>query len=318
MTILTREGYDAAVYDVAVVGSGPAGYTAAMYAAREGLHTLLFQGFEMGGQLMLSNEIDDYPGAELGILGPELAERFEAQAVRFGAEMRSDNVGRVDLSSRPFRLWPEAEDDPVLARSAIVATGARSKWLGLESERRLVGRGVSGCATCDGFFFNGKRVAVVGGGDRAMEEVLFLAEFASGVTVIHRRDTFRASAARLHRAQEEPKIAFLTNTVIEDVLGGHAVEGVRVRDNETGRESDIDLDGVFVAIGSEPSTELIKGQLDTDEAGYIVRHKDTMSSVPGVFAAGEVSDGQYRQVATAVGDGCQAAFDAKRWLEEVG
>jgi thioredoxin reductase (NADPH) len=313
MMVSNQEDCD--VYDVAVIGSGPAGYTAAMYSSRFGLRTLLMQGFEMGGQLMLSSEVEDYPGAESGILGPDLMDRFEAQAARFGADMRPYNVERVDFSQRPFRLWQEGEDEPVLACSVIVATGARSRWLGLENEFRLMGRGVSNCATCDGFFFKDKRAAVVGGGDKAMEDALFLTTYASEVFVVHRHDTFRASWAMLQRVRENPKITFVTDTVVEDVLGEEAVEGLWLRNVNTEKRQDFAVEGVFVSIGSDPVTYLFRDQLQTDQGGYIVRREGTMTSVPGVFSAGEVSDSQYRQVATAVGDGARAAIDAQRWLE---
>nr|MBA3789735.1 FAD-dependent oxidoreductase [Rubrobacter sp.] len=217
-------------YDVVIVGSGPAGYTAALYAARANLKTLVFQGFELGGQLMLTSDVENYPGYRDGVMGPDMMDDFEAQAARFGAEMRSENVERVDLSEWPFRLWSEDEEEPVLANSVIIATGAKAKWLGLEGEQRLMGKGVSGCATCDAFFYKGKKVAVVGGGDTAMEEASVLAKFADEVVLIHRREEFRASKIMLERARNNPKITFLTGTVIEDILGENTVEGVRVKD----------------------------------------------------------------------------------------
>ncbi len=306
------------VYDVAVIGSGPAGYTAALYAARANLDVVVFQGFEMGGQLMLTSDVENYPGFEDGIMGPDMMDKFEAQAARFGAEMRPDNVERVDFSERPFRLWVEDEDEPTLARAVIVATGAKAKWLGLESEQRLMGRGVSGCATCDGFFFKDKRVAVVGGGDTAMEEANFLAKYASEVVLIHRRDQFRASKIMLERARKNPKISFLTDTVVEEVLGADSVEGARIRNVKTGEEQTLEVEGFFTAIGHEPATKLFSGQVEMDDGGYILQNKHTMTSVPGVFAAGDVSDKRYRQAVTAAGDGCMAAIDAERWLEEQG
>jgi thioredoxin reductase (NADPH) len=306
------------IYDVAVIGSGPAGYTAALYAARANLETVVFQGFESGGQLMLTSDVENYPGYRDGVMGPDMMDDFEAQAARFGAEMRPDNVERVDFSGRPFKLWAEGEEEPVLARGVIVATGAKAKWLGLPGESRLQGRGVSGCATCDGFFFRDKKVAVVGGGDTAMEEALFLTKFASEVLIIHRREGFRASKIMLERAQKNEKITFLTDTVVEDVLGEVTVEGIRVRNVKTGETREIPVDGFFAAIGHQPATEVFKDQLEMDEAGYIPQHEHTMTNVPGVFAAGDVSDTRYRQAVTAAGDGCRAAIDVERWLEAQG
>ena len=305
-------------YDVAIIGSGPAGYTAALYASRANLDVVEFQGFETGGQLMLTSDVENYPGFEEGVMGPDMMDKFEAQAERFGTEMRPDNVERVDFSERPFKLWVEGEEEPALANSVVIATGAKAKWLGLESEQRLMGRGVSGCATCDGFFFKDKRVAVVGGGDTAMEEATFLAKYASEVVIIHRRDTFRASKIMLDRARKNPKITFLTDTVVEEILGENSVEGIRIKSVASGEEETLALDGFFAAIGHEPATKLFKGQIEMDEGGYILQYEHTMTSVPGVFAAGDVSDTRYRQAVTAAGDGCMAAIDAERWLEEQG
>ncbi len=305
-------------YDVVIIGSGPSGYTAALYASRANLKTLLFKGFESGGQLMLTTDVENYPGYRDGVMGPDMMEDFEAQAARFGAEMRPDEIERVDFSERPFKLWPEGEDDPVLAKSVIISTGAKAKWLGLEGEKRLMGRGVSGCATCDGFFFTDRKVAVIGGGDTAMEEALFLTRFASEVNIIHRRDEFRASKIMLDRARNNEKTNFITNTTVEDILGEDAVTGARLKDTDTGEEWDIELDGFFTAIGHEPATRLFAGQVEMDEGGYILQKEHTMTSVPGVFAAGDVSDTRYRQAVTAAGDGCMAAIDAERWLEDQG
>ena len=305
-------------YDVVIVGSGPAGYTAALYAARANLKTLVFQGFELGGQLMLTSDVENYPGYRDGVMGPDMMDDFEAQAARFGAEMRSENVERVDLSERPFRLWSEEEDEPVFANSVIIATGAKAKWLGLEGEQRLMGKGVSGCATCDAFFYKGKKVAVVGGGDTAMEEASVLAKFADEVVLIHRREEFRASKIMLERARNNPKITFLTGTVIEDILGENTVEGVRVKDVHTGEEQTLEVDGFFAAIGHVPATSVFDGQVEMDDGGYVFQNEHTMTSVPGVFAAGDVSDTRYRQAVTAASDGCMAAIDAERWLEEQG
>jgi thioredoxin reductase (NADPH) len=305
-------------YDVVIVGSGPAGYTAALYAARANLDVLVFQGFEVGGQLMLTSDVENYPGYRDGVMGPDMMDDFEAQAVRFGAKMLHENVERVDFSERPFKLWAEGEEEPTLAKSVVIATGAKARWLGLAGERRLMGRGVSGCATCDGFFFKDKRVAVVGGGDTAMEEALFLTKFAAEVLLIHRRDEFRASKIMLERARKNPKITFLTDTVIQDVLGEDSVEGIRTKNLKTEEEDDIEVEGFFAAIGHAPATGLFKDQVEMDEGGYILQKEHTMTSVPGVFAAGDVSDKRYRQAVTAAGDGSRAAIDAERWLEEQG
>ena len=305
-------------YDVVVVGSGPAGYTAALYAARANLDVLVFQGFEVGGQLMLTSDVENYPGYRDGVIGPDMMDDFEAQAARFGAKMRADNVERVDFSERPFKLWVEGEEEPTLARTVVIATGAQARWLGLPGESRLMGRGVSGCATCDGFFFKDKRVAVVGGGDTAMEEALFLTKYAAEVFLIHRRDEFRASKIMLSRAQKNPKITFITATVVEDVLGEDSVEGIKTRNLKTGANGELEVEGFFAAIGHEPATGIFKGQVEMDEGGYILQKENTMTSVPGVFAAGDVSDKRYRQAVTAAGDGCRAAIDAERWLEAQG
>ncbi len=305
-------------YDLVIIGSGPAGYTAALYAARANMKTLVFQGFESGGQLMLTSDVENYPGYKDGVMGPEMMDDFEAQAARFGAEMRPDNVERVDFSERPFKLWAEDEEEPVLARTVVIATGAKAKWLGLESERQLLGKGVSGCATCDAFFFRGKRVAVVGGGDTAMEEAGVLAKFADEVLLIHRRDEFRASKIMLERARKNPKITFITDTTVEEILGESSVEGLRIKNTKTGEERTVEVSGFFAAIGHAPATALFEGQLEIDEGGYVLQKEHTMTSVPGVFAAGDVSDKRYRQAVTAAADGCRAAIDAERWLEEQG
>jgi thioredoxin reductase (NADPH) len=301
-----------------IMGSGPAGYTAALYAARASMKVLVFQGFESGGQLMLTSDVENYPGYRDGVMGPEMMDDFEAQAARFGAEMRPDNVERVDFSERPFKVWAEDEDEPTLARAVVIATGAKAKWLGLESEQQLMGKGVSGCATCDAFFYRGKKVAVVGGGDTAMEEAGVLAKFADEVVLIHRRDEFRASKIMLQRALNNPKITFMTDTVVEEILGEDSVEGVRVKNTMTGKEQTIEVSGFFAAIGHAPATSLFEEQVEMDEGGYILQKENTMTSVPGVFAAGDVSDTRYRQAVTAAGDGCRAAIDSERWLEEQG
>jgi thioredoxin reductase (NADPH) len=305
-------------YDVVIIGSGPAGYTSALYSARANLSTAVFQGFESGGQLMLTSDVENFPGYKEGIEGAEMMEDLEAQAARFGAEMLPDNVERVDFSERPFKLWPEGEDEPVLANAVVIATGAKAKWLGLDKEQQLMGKGVSGCATCDGFFFREKKVAVVGGGDTAMEEALFLTKFASEVFLIHRRDEFRASKIMVERARSNPKMTFLLDSAIDDILGETSVEGVRIKNVKTGEESEIAVEGFFTAIGHEPATKIFAGQVEMDDAGYVLQKEYTMTSVPGVFAAGDVSDIRYRQAITAAGDGCRSAIDAERWLEEQG
>ena len=309
---MDRKGRE--TYDVVIVGSGPAGYAAALYATREGLRTLVFGGFESGGQLMLSWKVENYPGFEDGIAGADLMDKFEMQAVYSGAEIKARNVERVDFSELPFKLWEEGEEEPVLARTVVIATGAKARWLGLESEERLMGRGVSGCATCDGFFFKDKKVAVVGGGDTAMEEALFLTKYASEVIVIHRREEFRASRVMLDRSYANPKITFLTDTVVEEILGEHSVNALRIHNARTDESSLLHTDGVFIAVGHAPASDLFEGKVKMDGAGYVLQKERTMTSVSGVFAAGEVADKSYRQIATAVGDGCRAALDTKRWL----
>jgi len=304
------------VYDIAIVGSGPAGYTAAIYAARANLRTLVLQGDEVGGQLMITSEVENYPGFDSGILGPEMMEKLEAQAKRFGAEMVARNVVRVDFSGQPFHLWTDKKE--YQAQAVIIATGASAKWLGLPNEQRLQGRGVSGCATCDGFFFRGKEIAVVGGGDTAMEEALFLTKYASHVHLLHRRETFRASKIMQQRVRNHEKITVHTQVGVEDVLGEKSVEGLLLRNLKTGQTETLQVQGFFVAIGHQPNTDLFKGILDMDEHGYLRHHHHTMSSVAGVFIAGDVADHRYRQAVTAAGDGCRAAIDAERWLEAQG
>jgi thioredoxin reductase (NADPH) len=317
MTEYTDAPAGPATYDVVIIGSGPAGYTAAVYAARANLSTLVVQGEQAGGQLMITSEVENYPGFPEGILGPDLMDKFEAQARRFGADMAMRDVTRVDLSGRPFRIWTDEDtaEPQYLARAIIVATGASAKWLGLPNEQRLQGRGVSGCATCDGPFFRGRELAVVGGGDTAMEEALFLTKYASHVHLVHRRDTFRASKIMQQRVREHPKITIHFNTVVEDVLGDKAVEGIVVRDVVSGATQTLPVQGFFVAIGHQPNTGIFKGLLDMDSVGYLRTYEHTMTNVPGVFAAGDVTDARYRQAVTAAGDGCRAAIDAERWLE---
>jgi thioredoxin reductase (NADPH) len=300
-------------HDLIIVGGGPAGYTAALYAARANLRPLVIEGFNWGGQLMITSDVENYPGYVDGIMGPEMMADFRRQAERFGAEFVTDDVTKVDFSERPFRLW--VENDEYSARALIVATGASARWLGLPGEQRLQGRGVSACATCDGAFFKEKELIVVGGGDTAMEEASFLTRFASKVTVVHRRDEFRASPIMFDRAAANPKISFLTNAIVEDILGDVCVVGVRIRDTRTGETSVLDADGVFVAIGHDPNTALFVDQLDHDENGYLVTQPgSTATNVDGVFAAGDVQDHIYRQAVTAAGSGCMAALDAERFL----
>ncbi len=300
--------------NVIIVGSGPAGLTAAVYTARADLRPLVIEGLGAGGQLMLTTDVENYPGFPEGILGPELMERFRAQAERFGAEFLTIDADRVDFSSRPFGVWAGGEE--YRAESVIVSTGASALMLGLASEQRLLGHGVSTCATCDGFFFRDQEIAVVGGGDSAMEEAIFLTKFAKRVTVIHRREELRASKIMQDRAFANPKIDFRWNTVVDDVVGNGKVEGLALRNVETGASSELTVGGVFVAIGHTPNTKLFEGQIELDLNGYVVTHNGTMrTSVDGVFACGDVQDHVYRQAITAAGTGCMAAIEAERWLE---
>ena len=301
------------VENVIVVGSGPAGYTAALYTARADLQPLVIEGFQWGGQLMITSDVENYPGYPDGVMGPEMMADFRRQAERFGAEFVTDNVTKVDFSEQPFRVW--VESDEYRARAVVVATGADARWLGLESEQRLQGRGVSACATCDGAFFRDKRIVVVGGGDSAFEEALFLTKFGSKVTIVHRRNDFRASRIMVDRAEANEKIDFLTPYVVEDVLGDTAVAGVRLRNVETGEPLEVDAEGFFVAIGHDPNTKLFVDQLEHDDAGYLITKPGTTeTNVPGVFAVGDVQDHVYRQAITAAGSGCMGALDAERYL----
>ena len=304
------------VRDVIVIGGGPAGYTAALYAARANLEPLVIEGFNWGGQLMITSDVENYPGYADGVMGPAMMQDFRRQAERFGASFVTDDVTRVDFSQRPFRIW--VGDDEYRAESVIVATGASARQLGLPSEQVLQGRGVSYCATCDAAFFRDKVVVVVGGGDSAMEEALFISRFARKVILVHRREEFRASPIMVDRAQASNKIEFVLNKVVTEVLGDGKVTGIRLVDTVTGEESVLDADGVFVAIGHDPNTALFLDQLDHEpDTGYLVtRGKSTETNIPGVFAAGDVQDHTYRQAVTAAGSGCAAALDAERWLSE--
>jgi thioredoxin reductase (NADPH) len=303
--------------DVIIIGGGPAGYTAALYTARANLKPLVIEGFNWGGQLMITSDVENYPGYPDGIMGPTMMADFRRQAERFGAEFITDDVTRVDFSERPFRVY--IGDAEHRADSIIVATGASARQLGLPSEQTLQGRGVSYCATCDGAFFREKVVAVVGGGDSAMEEATFLTRFASKVVIIHRRDEFRASPIMVDRARENEKIEFVLNAVVEEVLGegGGHVTGLTLRDTATGDTTEIAVDGLFVAVGHDPNTSLFLDWLDHDDQGYLVTEpRSTRTNIPGVFAAGDVQDHTYRQAVTAAGSGTMAALDAQRWLEE--
>lgn len=297
-----------------IIGSGPAGHTAAIYAARAELAPLMFEGRTPGGQLMLTTDVENFPGFSKGIMGPEMMELFKAQSARFGTRMVADDVTSVDFSARPFTVKTSTET--YQAEAVIVSTGATAMWLGLPSEKEYSGRGVSACATCDGFFFKGKNIVVVGGGDSAMEEANFLTRFASSVTVVVRREELRASKIMQDRAKSNPKISFVWNSEIQEILGdGQKVTGVKIHNLKTDEMSELGVEGVFIAIGHKPNTDLFKGQLDLDEKGYIVtKPGSTLTNVEGVFAAGDVADHYYRQAITAAGTGCMAAIDAERWL----
>jgi thioredoxin reductase (NADPH) len=303
------------IRNVIVIGSGPAGYTAALYAARANLDPLVLKGLDAGGQLMLTTDVENYPAFPDGILGPELMDQMEKQAARFGAEIVPVHVTEVDLGARPFTV--KAGDQVWRSRTIIVATGATARWLDVPGEEKLRGRGVSACATCDGFFFRDRELVVVGGGDTAMEEATFLTKFASKVTIVHRRDEFRASKIMADRALANPKIEVIWDTVVDEILGDDAVTGVMLRNLKTGETTEFATDGVFMAIGHDPTTSLFRGQLDLDDDGYVrVAEPRTHTSVEGVFAAGDVTDRIYRQAVTAAGQGCKAAIDAERYLEE--
>ncbi len=301
------------VRQVIIIGGGPAGYTAALYAARANLRPLVIEGFNWGGQLMITSDVENYPGYPDGIMGPEMMQEFRRQAERFGAEFVTDDVTKVDFSERPLRVW--VEDEEYLGQTVIIATGATARQLGLASEQRLQGRGVSYCATCDAAFFPDKHVVVVGGGDSAMEEATFLMRFASKVTIVHRRDEFRASQIMLDRARANDKIEWITSAVVDEVLGDDKVRGVRLRDVRNGETWELEADALFAAIGHDPNTNLFLDQLEHDDAGYLVtKHGTTETNVPGVFAVGDVQDHVYRQAVTAAGSGCMGALDAERFL----
>jgi len=301
---------------VAIIGSGPAGLTAALYAARANLEPLVIAGNVPLGQLMITSDVENYPGFPNGIQGPELMQLFREQAERFGSTIIDRDATKVDLSERPFRLW--IGQDEYRADAVIVATGASALWLGLPSEEAFRGRGVSACATCDGFFFRDREIAVVGGGDTALEEAIFLTKFASKVTILVRRDSFRGSKIMQDRALAHPKIEVIWNTEVAEVTGESTVGGLRLRDTRDGDESNLDVQGLFIAIGYKPNTDLFKDQLQLDERGYLKVVDETGSGIEGVFIAGDVHDHRYRQAVTAAGDGCKAAIDAERWLESVG
>ncbi len=300
-----------------IVGSGPAGWTAALYAARAELQPVVVAGLAMGGQLMLTTDVENYPGFPEALSGPDMMERFQKQAERFGARAFQEDAIRLDLGQRPFRI--ETTERSFTADAVIVSTGASAKWLGIESEKRLINRGVSACATCDGALFKGKPMAVVGGGDTAVEEALFLSRYATRVTLIHRRDELRASKIMAERARKNEKIAFAWNSEVDEVLGDEFVTGVRLRDVKSGATRELEVGALFIAIGHEPNTEIVRGQLDTDEVGYIrVRPGSTYTTIDGVFACGDATDPVYRQAVTAAGTGCMAAIDAERWLAAKG
>jgi thioredoxin reductase (NADPH) len=302
------------VHDVIVVGSGPAGYTAALYTARAQLAPVVFEGTSFGGALMTTTEVENYPGFRGGIQGPELMDEMREQALRFGADLRMEDVESMSLSG-PVKTVTTAEGETLQARAVILAMGAAARYLHVPGEQELLGRGVSSCATCDGFFFKDQDIAVIGGGDSAMEEATFLTKFARSVTLIHRREEFRASKIMLDRARANDKITFVTNSAVVSVEGENTVTGLKLRDTVTGKESTLPVTGVFVAIGHDPRSELVRGQLDLDEDGYVlVQGQTTYTSAAGVFAAGDLVDHTYRQAITAAGTGCSAAIDAERWL----
>lgn len=304
---------------VVIIGSGPAGLTAALYASRANLNPVVYEGIQPGGQLTITTDVENYPGFPKGIMGPELMDLFREQATRFGATSVFKSISKVDLSQRPFRLWSDEEE--ITADALIIATGASAKLLGIPSEREFMGYGVSACATCDGFFFKEQEVVVVGGGDTAMEEATFLTKFASKVSIVHRRDTLRASKIMQEKAEKNPKISFVWDSAIEEILGKNengkkSVTGVRLKNLKTNKSNEMKADGVFMGIGHKPNTDLFEGQIDLDGVGYVVvKDRSTRTNIPGVFAAGDVADSVYRQAISAAGTGCMAAIDAERFLE---
>jgi thioredoxin reductase (NADPH) len=307
-----------AVEDVVILGTGPAGLTAAIYAARANLSPFVIEGEQPGGQLTITSDVENYPGFADGVMGPELMTQFRKQAERFGTRFLTGRVTKVDAAKRPFVLHID-NGTTVTTKTLIISTGASAKWLGIPSEKQYYGKGVSACATCDGFFFRNQDIAVVGGGDTAMEEATFLTRFAKSVTLIHRRDTFRASKIMLEKAQKNPKIKFITDTGVESIFGEKGVEGLKLKNLKTGATSDLAVTGLFIAIGHEPNTKPFKDILKTDENGYlIVEAGTTKTNIPGIFAAGDVADHVYRQAVTAAGTGCMAAIDAERYLEAEG
>ena len=307
---------DQNVRELIIIGGGPAGYTAALYAARADLEPLVIEGFNWGGQLMITSDVENYPGYADGIMGPEMMSDFRRQAERFGAQYLTDDVTRVDFSEQPFSVW--VGDDEYRASAVIVATGASARWLGIESEEQHKGRGVSACATCDASFFREKNVYVVGGGDSAFEEALFLTKFATNVHLVHRRDEFRASRIMVDRAKANDKLDFVLNAEVAEILGDAKVEGLLLRNTVSGETSEVEADGLFVAIGHDPNTELFLDQLDHDAGGYLITKPGTTeTNIPGVFAAGDVQDRTYRQAVTAAGSGCMAALDAERFLAAI-
>ncbi len=298
-----------------VIGAGPAGYTAAIYLARAGLNPLVLTGMTPGGQLTTTTEVENFPGFPEGVMGPELMNKMAAQAEKFGARISTETVTKVELAEKDKKIF--TDKNTYTAKTVIIATGAQAMLLGVPGEKELMGRGVSACATCDGFFFKDKNIAVVGGGDSAMEEAIFLTKFASRVTVIHRRDSLRASKIMQDRAKANPKISFLWNKVVTEITGSEKLEKVKLKDTKTGEESELELDGIFIAVGHRPATEFLAGQIELDEKGYIkIQGNSSKTSVPGVFAAGDVHDSVYKQAVTAAGAGCKAALDAEKYLEE--
>jgi len=302
------------MHDVVIIGSGPAGLTAAIYTARANLSPVMYEGAQAGGQLTLTTDVENYPGFPTGIMGPQLIQDMHAQAERFGTTFHAADVTKVDLSRRPFTLTIN-DEETIQAKSIIISTGATANLLGLASESRLLGHGVSTCATCDGFFFRGKPIAVIGGGDSALEEATFLTKFASHVTVIHRRDKLRASKIMQDKAMKNDKLSFRWNSIVEEVIGDGVVSGLRLRDTTNNQTDNLDCKGVFVAIGHTPNTQIFRGQIDMDANGYIQTSHGTATNVHGVFAAGDVQDSHYRQAITAAGTGCMAAMDAEQFLE---